>query len=188
MPGDNSEDRPVTRTAFAVETALTASTCMTVIAMISTALNHSAIRRTVAVLGQFGRSSTLYQWATETPDEISVDLNDAIFGIPIAKIVYFAGETYPRARRSSSAVKYYRTLEVAVRSAPLRLLGTGLLIVGVLGTASSLATESTTVRRLLSFIMLAGIGVLISRIRTSWAALSDATVVKLWKRNRSRKE
>jgi len=171
---------------YVVKNIIASSTTMALIGRVSAALNHSVIKQSIDAFSRFTRASVLYRWMTETPDEITVDLNQAAFGAPVARLLVFATETYPAAIRDSTVVGQYYDFERTVLSAPLRILGIALLLTGLLGLTASLFFAAATQRQTLTWVTLVGTGLLISRIETSWGDLSDAKVVKLWQRRWSK--
>lgn len=150
---------------------------------VSTAADRSVVGRSVTALKRSVRNSRLYRWATYEPDDqITINLNDAVLGTPVAKALVLLTGTLPKAVRASATTRYYRTAESVFLAAPLRFLGMGLFVVGSLGVAATLTPNSVLRGETVGYAALATVGMLVSRVRTPWRTLSNATVVQLWRR------
>ena len=143
----------------------------------SRALEHSRLRESGRVLGQWIRGSWLYRWLTSEPDsdDVMIDLRETQTVRPTLGILEWIFGPVERSWPSSGVRTLTAQTADQFRRAPIRLLGQVVTIAVTVALVLTLALGETTASLGVQLCALA-VGLLATRIDTSWELLRDGAL------------
>jgi hypothetical protein len=151
------------------------------------ALSGSAVINTTraisAHIGHYVRASFLYRWLTAEPDPevIVIDLRETWTVGPVLAVIEKVLTELDRARTGSHIESLLETTTTALRTSPVRIIGTVVATLGATLTIATLLTSGGRTSVVVGLVVLL-VGVIATRDDRDWETLRETQLVEILRR------
>lgn len=151
------------------------------------ALSGSAVVTTVRTVathvGRYVRTSFLYRWLTTEPDPevIVIDLRDTWTVGPVLAVLEWIFTELDRARTNSRFGSLLDAMTQALKTRPVRAIGTVVAALGATLTVATLLTSGATTSVVIGLVVLLA-GIIATRDTRDWQTLRETQLAEVLRR------